>query len=370
MDILVKAQQWQTFVSSEENLSSFEQCLRHYHTLYQDESLPIAWTPDEATLERAHVTELQRTLGLSSYQELYQWSVQHKAAFWEAAIQRLEIHFNQPYQQILNTAQGLENPRWLPGARLNIVESCFQASDDKVALIVEDEAQKRQTWTYQELRTLVHQVASGLQRLGLQPQDRIVLYMPLGMEAVVAYLGIIQAGMVAVLVADSFTANELKSRTNIAQAQAIYHRRPVSLQWQTTQRIRESESGGGAPYRGRHHFRYYRASSRRPSLGRLPGRNPSRHAHRRALRHHWYLIFFRDYKRTQSHSLDAPHAHQVRYRRLLSPRRTPRRRRYLDNRHGLDDGSLDDLRRADEPRYAGPVYRFGGYGSFRSVCRA
>ena len=236
MDILVKAQQWQTFVSSEENLSSFEQSLRHYHTLYQGEALPIAWTPDEATLERAHVTQLQRTLGLSSYQELYQWSVQHKAAFWEAAIQQLRIRFEQPYRQMLDTTQGLENPEWLPGARLNIVESCFQAPEDKVALIVEDEAQKRQTWTYRELRMLVNRVSSGLQQLGLQPRDRIVLYMPLGMEAVVAYLGIIQAGMVAVLVADSFTANELKSRTNIAQAQAIitvdqypYNGKPLSV---------------------------------------------------------------------------------------------------------------------------------------------
>ena len=221
MNILAKAQQWQTFISSEENLSSFEQCLRHYHTLYQGESLPIAWTPDEATIEQAHVTELQRTLGLSSYQELYQWSIQHKGEFWEAAIQKLGISFNQPYQQIIDATQRPENPQWLPGARLNIVESCFQAPDDKVALVVEDEAQRQQAWTYQDLRTLVNRVSSGLQRLGLQPKDRIVLYMPLGMEAVVAYLGILQAGMVAVLVADSFTANELKSRTDIAQAKAV-----------------------------------------------------------------------------------------------------------------------------------------------------
>ncbi len=216
-----KVRRWQALVQQHGSSWSLEEARQQHRTIFADSPVPVAWWPDETTVEQANITQLQRALGLTSYADFYQWSVENKADFWETAINRLGIVFRHPYQQVIDLADGPEHPRWLPGARLNIGESCFQAPSEKTALVVRDEAGNEQRWTYAELDSLTQRVASGLTALGLTPGDRVGLYMPLSAEAVAAYLGIIRAGMVAVLIADSFSAVELKRRLTLADAQLL-----------------------------------------------------------------------------------------------------------------------------------------------------
>ncbi len=216
-----QAQRWQALVQQQGSFWSWEEAQRHYRSIHANSPVPVAWWPDETTVEQANITQVQRALGLASYADFYQWSVENKADFWETAINRLGIAFRHPYQTVLDLADGPEHPRWLPGARLNIVESCFQAAADKTALVVRDEADNEQRWTYAELDSLTQRVASGLTTLGLAPGDRVGLYMPLSAEAAAAYLGIIRAGMVAVLIADSFSAGELERRLALADTKLL-----------------------------------------------------------------------------------------------------------------------------------------------------
>jgi acetyl-CoA synthetase len=216
-----KVQQWRALVRQHGRSWSSQEAQRQHHALFANEAIPVSWWPDESTVERANVTQVQRALGLTSYADFYRWSVENKAAFWETAVNRLGITFHQPYQQVLDLADGPEHARWLPGARLNIVESCFRAPTSKTALVTRDEAGHEQRWTYGELDMLTQRVAAGLTDLGLVPGDRVGLYMPLSAEAVAAYLGIIRAGMVAVLIADSFSAGELERRLALADAKLL-----------------------------------------------------------------------------------------------------------------------------------------------------
>ena len=216
-----KAQQWRTLVQQHGSSWSWEEAQQQHRALFADEAVPVAWWPDEFTQKQANITQVQQAIGLTSYADFYRWSVENKAAFWETAVNRLGIVFRHPYQQVLDRATGAEDPRWLPGARLNIVESCFQAPADKIALVVRDEAGNEQRWTYVELDSLTQRVAAGLTTLGLTPGDRVGLYLPLSAEAVAAYLGIIRAGMVAVLIADSFSAGELERRLALADAKLL-----------------------------------------------------------------------------------------------------------------------------------------------------
>ncbi len=218
--LLQKAKVWQTITKKAYDFLSFDQLKRIYDILFEHETLPIAWIPDEASLD-SNLARAMKKLGIQSYASFYQWSVEHKDQFWQMALEQLDIQLDAPFDRILQTDQGLENPVWLPGARMNIVRSCFKAKPDKTALIVSDENNNTKSYTYQQLDSLTRQVASGLTALGLQPEDRVVLYLPLGLEAVAAYLGIIRAGMAAVLVADSFSAQELGKRTAISQAKAL-----------------------------------------------------------------------------------------------------------------------------------------------------
>ncbi|WKN30569.1 AMP-binding protein [Porifericola rhodea] len=221
-NLLNDAQTWQSFCKQQLTGLAFDELKKEYDKIFSSYPFGIAWLPDEDTITHANLSALAHKLNLKNYQELYRWSIENREDYWNEAIKALNVEFDQPYQQIIETpVQDLENPDWLPQAKLNIARSCLKASPEKTAIICSDENQKLEKISYQELQTKCNQVSNGLTKLGFRPGDRIALYLPLCPEAVYAYLGIIQAGMVAVLIADSFSAHELKRRLASSEAKAI-----------------------------------------------------------------------------------------------------------------------------------------------------
>lgn len=219
---LKKAALWLQISRDAIDILNFNQLKDIYHSIYANDPLGIAWLPDESNLQHANISQLMQSLQLNSYEAIHRWSVGHRAEFWEETIQKLNIKFEQPYEQLLKTSTGgVENPEWLKGGRLNIVNSCFQADADKTAIIASDEKGQLRTLSYEQLQRLCNQFSNGLLKQGLKAGDRVVLYLPLCVEAVAAYLGIIQAGMVGVLVADSFSPQELKRRVESSEAKSI-----------------------------------------------------------------------------------------------------------------------------------------------------
>jgi acetyl-CoA synthetase len=160
--------------------------------------------------------------GISSFADFHAWSVQDKSAFWQHVIDRLGIIFTQKPETFLDVSGGVEQPRWLPGAAMNIVDSCFTAIDDKPAIISgSEETDVLSGITYGELEHLVNRIANGIQAHDIKPDTPIALYMPMTVECVAAYLGIIRAGCVVVSIADSFSAVELSTRMRIAGARHV-----------------------------------------------------------------------------------------------------------------------------------------------------
>ncbi|WNZ27978.1 AMP-binding protein [Leptolyngbya sp. NK1-12] len=183
---------------------------------------PPAWFPTREQIEATHIAALMRQLNFRSYPELHAWSVQNRAAFWSLIIERLGIRFRQPYTQLVDLSHGIESPDWLVDARLNIVESCFQAAEDAPAILAQSENQPLNRWTYGELKALANRVANGLIDLGMQPGDAVAIDLPMTAEAVAIYLGIIQVGGVVVSIADSFAAAEIATRLRIAKAKLVF----------------------------------------------------------------------------------------------------------------------------------------------------
>lgn len=180
------------------------------------------WIPTAEQIHNTNLAEVMRALNIASYAELHAWSVQHRAAYWELMIQRLGIQFQQPYKKVLNLSQGIESPEWLVDARLNIAESCFQAPEHFPAVVSQAEGGAIVSLTYGELEKLTNRVANGLVDAGFAPGNVIAIAMPMTVESVAIYLGIIKAGCVVVSIADSFAANEIATRLKLAQAKAIF----------------------------------------------------------------------------------------------------------------------------------------------------
>ncbi len=180
------------------------------------------WHPTPAHIQQANITALQHQLGLDSYAELYQWSIEHRDRFWHQMIQRLGIHFQQPYTQVLDLSDGVEHPHWLLNARFNIVESCFLAPKADTAVIFQQPGKALQRWTYGELERLTNRVANGLVAAGYGVGDAIAIIMPMTVEAVAIYLGIIKMGGIVISIADSFAPVEIATRLQLGQAKAVF----------------------------------------------------------------------------------------------------------------------------------------------------
>jgi acetyl-CoA synthetase len=180
------------------------------------------WWPDDATLQGSNLGTLMRTLGIESYPELHRWSVENREELWRLVLDRLGIVFDRPPEAIVDLAGGPENPRWLPGARLDITRSCFTADPERTAIVFgREESGALETLTRGALEDLVDRFAGGLRRAGCSPGEAIALYMPMTPECVAAYLGTVRAGCRVVSVADSFSPAELARRMGIAGARAV-----------------------------------------------------------------------------------------------------------------------------------------------------
>ena len=195
-----------------------------YNTVFADwkGAVAPAWFPTEEEIEKTNIATVMRELNLDSYEALHSWAAHHRADFWRLMIERLGIRFQRKFSEVVDLSKGDEFPKWLVDARLNIVESCFNAPSNATAIVSQSEVSTLSTMTYGELNVLVNRVANGFVDAGFQPGDPIAANVPMHTESVGIYLGIIKAGGVVVSIADSFAPDEIQMRLRIAKAKGIF----------------------------------------------------------------------------------------------------------------------------------------------------
>ena len=181
---------------------------------------PPAWFPEE--IDSTNIAWLMQAAGVGNYDELYQWSINDRAAFWKVMVDRVDVRFKEPYRTVMDLAGGVERPGWLAGARLNVVDSCFNASPDSPAIVFQTEDGPLQRVTVAELREMVSRVAGGLSNLGIVAGDRVAVDLPMTIDAVAVYLGAVAAGCAVVTVADSFAPEEIRLRLEIGETKCIF----------------------------------------------------------------------------------------------------------------------------------------------------
>jgi acetyl-CoA synthetase len=182
---------------------------------------PPVWRPSPEQIAQSNITAFCNATGRRSFADLYRWSVQKRAEFWGHVIVALGIRFHQEPARVLDDSRGPEYARWLPGARMNIAESCFRAPSDRAAVIYQAEHSEPQTMTYGQLDRLSNRVANSLRALGVVAGEAVAIDMTMTVEAVACYLGVVKAGCAVVSIADSFAADEIATRLRIAGAKTV-----------------------------------------------------------------------------------------------------------------------------------------------------
>jgi propionyl-CoA synthetase len=159
-----------------------------------------------------------------TYEAVYAHSINDPESFWAQAAE--EIHWYRKWDRVLDdTNQPLY--RWFAGGSLN---TCYNALDRHVesgraeqpALIYDSPVTATvRSYTYRELRDEVARFAGALQRQGVGKGDRVIIYMPMVPEAVVAMLACARIGAIHSVVFGGFAAKELATRIEDAQPKAI-----------------------------------------------------------------------------------------------------------------------------------------------------
>lgn len=163
-------------------------------------SRPI-WTPSDERARSSRLTAYMQWLkekhGLDfgSYNELYQWSVDHVDRFWESIWQYADIVHSATYTDVLVNPQ-MPGATWFVGAKLNFAENLLRYADSHPAIVSYRENREPIRLTYAELYDQVAACAMGLKKLGVKPGDRVASYIPNLPEAVIAMLATTSIGAV------------------------------------------------------------------------------------------------------------------------------------------------------------------------------
>ncbi|WP_319454566.1 propionyl-CoA synthetase [Mycobacterium sp. RTGN6] len=162
--------------------------------------------------------------GMPGYRSLFEASIEDPTAFWAEAA-RAVTWTREPTTVLDDT-----NPpfyRWFPDGELN---TCANALDrhvesgrgDQAALIYDSPVTGTQrTYTYRELLDQTARFAGALRNLGVGKGDRVVIYLPMVPEAVIAMLACARLGAVHSVVFGGFAANELAARIDDARPAVV-----------------------------------------------------------------------------------------------------------------------------------------------------
>lgn len=158
------------------------------------------------------------------FKAVYRQAIDDPQAFWAAAARGID--WIQPPERVLDSGRA-PLYRWFPDGQLN---TCYNALDrhvergraDQVALIYDSPVTNTVArYTYRELRDEVARFAGALRAEGVEQGDRVIIYMPMIPEAVIAMLACARLGAVHSVVFGGFAALELSGRIEDAKPVVI-----------------------------------------------------------------------------------------------------------------------------------------------------
>ncbi|MDX2080810.1 MAG: acetate--CoA ligase [Terrimicrobiaceae bacterium] len=184
----------------------------------------------------------------AEYKKLHAASLRQPDKFW--AREAAELLWQKKWSKVLDWK--VPFAKWFVGGKLNVSENCLDrhlstARRNKAAIIWEGEPGEHRTLTYHQLHREVCIFANILLRNGVKAGDRVLIYMPLIPEAVVAMLGCARIGAVHSVVFGGFSSESIKDRladsgaTVVVTADGGYRRGQIVTLKQNVDRALEGD---------------------------------------------------------------------------------------------------------------------------------
>ena len=155
--------------------------------------------------------------------ELRQQAEDDPQAYW-AELARQELDWAQDFSTTLD-ASGQPHYRWFSDGKLNVSANCLdrhlESQPDKTALVAVNDDGATRALSYKELHARVARFANALKALDIAKGDRVIVYMPMVAEAVIAMQACARIGAVHSVVFGGFSARSLYDRIIDAHATAV-----------------------------------------------------------------------------------------------------------------------------------------------------
>ena len=174
--------------------------------------------PSDATVKAARIS------GMGAYNALCAEAASDYEGFW-ARLARENLSWKKPFTEVLDESQA-PFYKWFADGELNASFNCLDRhlgtpTENKKAIIFESDDGKVTPVTYKELHARVSQFASALKELGIRKGDRVVIYMPMTVEGVIAMQACARIGATHSVVFGGFSAKSLQDRIHDVGAVAV-----------------------------------------------------------------------------------------------------------------------------------------------------
>ena len=175
------------------------------------------FNPSEAFVKQANVS------GMSAYKAMCDAAAKDYAGFW-AGLARENILWHKPFTRSLDESKA-PFYKWFEDGELNVSYNCLDrhltTQPEKTAIVFEADDGSVTRVSYRELHSRVCQFANGLKSRGIKKGDRVIVYMPMSVEAVVAMQACARIGAIHSVVFGGFSSKSLHERITDAQAVAV-----------------------------------------------------------------------------------------------------------------------------------------------------
>ena len=175
------------------------------------------FNPSEQTTKNAAIKSME------SYNALCKEADNDYEGFWSKLANEL-LDWSKPFNRVLDESKA-PFYQWFNDGELNASYNCIdrhlEKHANKTAIIFEADNGDVTEVSYQDLYNRVCQFANGLKTLHLNPGDRVVIYLPMGIEAVVAMQACARLGLTHSVVFGGFSAKSLEERIHDAGARAV-----------------------------------------------------------------------------------------------------------------------------------------------------
>ena len=161
--------------------------------------------------------------GMEAYRELYAKSEKDYEGFW-GKIARDNLIWHKQFTKVLDESNA-PFYTWYEDGEINVSYNCLdrhlESKPHKTAIIFEADNGQVTRITYKELYHRVCRFSNGLKKLGITKGDRVLIYLPMSIEAVVAMQACARIGAIHSVVFGGFSAKSVQERIIDAKARLV-----------------------------------------------------------------------------------------------------------------------------------------------------